>query len=105
MILSMYFDIIKIHKRKGGNMATVLERVQTIVADQLGQDKERVILAASFTEDLGADSLDLVEMIMALEKGFSREGQRVEISDEEAEKLRTIQDVVDYIKGKGIKDE
>lgn len=86
-------------------MATVLERVQTIVANKLGQDKEKVTLGASFTEDLEADSLDLAELIMALEEEFSTELQKIEISDEEAGKLSIVQDAVDYIKGKGIKDE
>ena len=85
-------------------MATVLERVKTIVADRLGVDQETVVPGASFTEDLNADSLDLVELIMALEEEFSQDGQQMEIPDEDAEKITTVQQAVDYLKGKGIQD-
>ena len=59
---------------------------------------------ASFTEDLNADSLDLVELIMAFEEEFSQGEQQVEISDEDAEKINTVQQAVDFLKGKGIQD-
>lgn len=86
-------------------MATVFDRVKGVVVDRLGVDESKVVLEASFTEDLGADSLDLVEMIMALEEEFSVEGKTLEVPDEDAEKITTVQATVDYIIGKGIQDE
>lgn len=74
-------------------MASSVEaKVKEIVAEQLGVSEEEVTPSASFIEDLGADSLDIVELIMALEEQYG-----LEISDEEAEKIRTVQDVIDYI--------
>ena len=73
-------------------MATVLERVQGIVAERLGVEESQVTENAAFIDDLDADSLDLVEVIMAMEQEFG-----VEISDEEAEKIRTVGDAVTYI--------
>lgn len=86
-------------------MATVIERVKKVVADKLGVDESAVVPTASFTEDLNADSLDLVEMIMAFEEEFSTGGKKVEISDEEAEKIITVQDAVDYLKAHNVEDE
>ena len=68
------------------------KRVQEIVAEQLGVNLEQVTNEASFVDDLGADSLDTVELVMALEEAFE-----IEIPDEEAEKITTIQQAVDYI--------
>ncbi len=73
-------------------MASTEERVKQIVAEQLGVDDAQVTIEASFMEDLGADSLDTVELVMALEEEFD-----IEISDEDAEKIQTVQDAVDYI--------
>lgn len=73
-------------------MASIQERVKQIVAEQLGVDEEQVTDEASFMEDLGADSLDTVELVMALEEEFD-----IEISDEDAEKIQTVQDAVAYI--------
>lgn len=86
-------------------MATVYERVKKVIVEQLGVDEEQVIPSAAFVEDLNADSLDLVELIMALEEEFSDSKRTLEISDEDAEKIRCVQDAVDYIKDKGIEDE
>ena len=85
-------------------MATILERVKAIVVEQLGVEEGDVVPTASFVEDLGADSLDLVELIMALEESFSSGDKKVEIPDEVAEKIITIQDAVNYIKEQGVKD-
>jgi acyl carrier protein len=85
-------------------MATVFDRVKKIVVEQLGVDEEEVVPSASFVDDLGADSLDLVELVMSLEEEFSEEGAKVEIPDEDAEKINTVQDAVDYIHDRGVKD-
>ncbi len=85
-------------------MATVFDRVKKIVVEQLGAEEKDVVATASFVDDLGADSLDLVEMIMAMEEEFSSPNQKVEIPDEDAEKIATVQDAVDYIKDQGIQD-
>jgi acyl carrier protein len=71
---------------------SVEEKVKSIIVEQLGVDAEEVTAEASFVEDLGADSLDTVELIMAFEEEFG-----VEISDDEAEKIRKVRDAVDYI--------
>ncbi len=73
-------------------MATVSERLKKIIVDQLGVDESEVVPNASFVEDLNADSLDLVELIMSLEEEF-----KVQISDEDAEKSTTVQEAEDYI--------
>ncbi len=73
-------------------MSNVEERVRKIVVEQLGVKEEDATLSASFVDDLGADSLDTVELVMALEEEFE-----TEIPDEEAEKITTIQQAVDYI--------
>lgn len=70
----------------------VEEKVKSIIMEQLGVEDEEVTPAASFADDLGADSLDQVELVMALEEEFN-----IEISDEEAEKIKTVQDAVNYI--------
>ncbi|MFM9106950.1 MAG: acyl carrier protein [Chloroflexota bacterium] len=73
-------------------MADTLERVRGIVAERLGVDEDKVTMDAAFIDDLNADSLDLVEVIMALEQEFE-----VEIKDEDAETIRTVADAVQYI--------
>ena len=85
-------------------MASVYERVRKIIVDQLGVEEDQVIPAASFVDDLNADSLDLVELIMSLEEEFSKDGKPLEISDEDAEKIVTVQDAIDYLKDLGIED-
>lgn len=86
-------------------MATVFERVRKIIAEQLGVEESEITPQTSFVEDLNADSLDLVELIMSLEEEFSAEGQSIEISDEDAEKIATVQDAVTYIQELGAADE
>ena len=83
-------------------MATIFERIKPIVVEQLGVEESEVVSTASFVEDLGADSLDLVELIMSIEEEFSNPSRKIEIPDEDAEKIITIQDAVDYIKDLGI---
>jgi acyl carrier protein len=73
-------------------MASVDEKVKQIVTEQLGVDQGEVTASASFVDDLGADSLDRVELVMAFEEAFD-----IEIPDEDAEKIRTVQDAIDYI--------
>ena len=73
-------------------MASVDERVKQIIVEQLGVDEGEATPSASFVDDLGADSLDTVELVMAFEEAFD-----IEIPDKEAEKIRTVKDAVDYI--------
>jgi acyl carrier protein len=73
-------------------MASVEERVKQIIVEQLGVDEAEVTPSASFVDDLGADSLDTVELVMAFEEAFE-----IEIPDEDAEKIRTVQDAITYI--------
>ena len=73
-------------------MGAIEEKVIDIIVDKLGVERSEVTPEAVFVDDLGADSLDLVELIMAMEEEFS-----IEISDEDAEKIQTVQDVVNYI--------
>lgn len=84
--------------------STVFERVRAIVVEQLGVEEDEVVPNASFVDDLNADSLGLVELIMSLEEEFSNDGTSLEISDEDAEKIVTVQDAVDYLKDHGIED-
>jgi len=80
-------------------MATIEERVKKTVAEQLGVEEPKIVPEARFVDDLGADSLDTVELVMAFEEDFG-----IEIPDEDAEKIATVQDAVDYIK-KNVKEE
>lgn len=73
-------------------MAAVEDKVKQIVSEQLGVDEGEVTPSASFVDDLGADSLDVVELVMAFEEAFD-----IEIPDEDAEKIKTVQDAIDYI--------
>ncbi|MBB1487472.1 acyl carrier protein [Oceanospirillum sediminis] len=73
-------------------MSTIEERVKKIVGEQLGVKEEEITNASSFVDDLGADSLDTVELVMALEEEFE-----TEIPDEEAEKITTVQEAIDYV--------
>jgi acyl carrier protein len=76
---------------------TLEERVIKVVMEQLDVTKEECVPEASFIDDLGADSLDLVELIMEMEEAFG-----IEIADEELEKIRTIKDILEFLKNKGI---
>jgi acyl carrier protein len=86
-------------------LASVFERVRKIIAEQLGVEESEITPQTSFVEDLNADSLDLVELIMSIEEEFSKDGQNVEISDEDAEKIATVQDAVNYIVEHGGSDD
>ncbi|PKB79110.1 MAG: acyl carrier protein [SAR202 cluster bacterium Io17-Chloro-G9] len=85
-------------------MPTVYERVKTIVVDKLGVEESDVKEDASFVDNLNADSLDLVELIMAFEEEFSTDENPVEISDDDAGSIYTLKDAVAYLKGHGVND-
>ncbi len=76
-----------------------------MIVEQLGVDESQVTPNASFVDDLNADSLDLVELIMSIEEEFSKDGTPIEISDEDAEKIQTVQDAIDFIHDAGVEDE
>jgi acyl carrier protein len=77
-------------------MASVDDKVKSIIVDQLGVNEGEVTAAASFVDDLGADSLDTIELVMAFEEAFG-----IEIPDEDAEKIKTVKDAIDYIQSHG----
>lgn len=85
-------------------MASILERLKKIAVEQLGVEEEEVVPSASFADDLGADSLDLVELIMSLEEQFSKPSQKIDIPDEDAEKIITVQNAIDYLRDLGVED-
>jgi len=86
-------------------LSTVYDRVKAIVVDKLDVDEDGVTESSSFSEDLNADSLDLVELIMAFEEEFTTDGNQVEISDEDAGQIQTLNDAVIYLKNLGISDD
>lgn len=81
---------------------SLIDRVRTIIENQLGVEADQVTPAASFMDDLGADSLDLVELIMSFEDEFKSDVADLEISDEEAEQISTVQAAVDFLVSKGV---
>ena len=81
---------------------TLFERVQGIIENQLGVEIDEITPTASFVDDLGADSLDLVELIMSFEDEFKDEVPDLEISDEEAEGISTVQSAIDFLISKGV---
>jgi len=85
-------------------MATLMDRVQDVVADKLGVEKSAVVAEANFVDDLNADSLDLVELIMAFEEEFSSDDTTIEISDEDAETITTVRQAIDFLAAKGVSD-
>ena len=85
-------------------MTTVYDRVKSIVVDKLGVDEDEVTETSSFVENLNADSLDLVEPIMAFEEEFSTDDVQLEISDEDAANIATVSDAVDYLKRHGVQE-
>src|SRR5438128_1599245 len=84
--------LISLLLQGGPPMASVDEKVKQIIVEQLGVDEAEVTPKASFVDDLGADSLDTVELVMAFEEAFD-----IEIPDEDAEKIRTVQNAIDYV--------
>jgi acyl carrier protein len=85
-------------------LTTVYDRVKSIVVDKLGVEEDEVTEASSFIENLNADSLDLVELIMAFEEEFSTDDVQLEISDEDAANIATVSDAVDYLKRHGVQE-
>jgi acyl carrier protein len=85
-------------------MPAIYDRVKTIVVEKLGVEETAISPDASFVGDLNADSLDLVELIMAFEEEFSTTEQALEISDVEAGQILTVKDAVDHLKGHGVQD-
>ncbi|HUU62346.1 MAG TPA: acyl carrier protein [Dehalococcoidia bacterium] len=86
-------------------MATVYERLKKIIVELLRVEEEEITPSTKLVDDLGADSLDLVRLIMEIEDEFSNGSVKVDIPDEDAEKILTVQDAIDYLKGLGIKDD
>ena len=86
-------------------MAKIFDRVKKIIVEQLGVKEDEVVPDASFVEDFNADSLDLVELMMAMEEEFSNPNKKIEIPDEDARRIVTVRDAVEYIKDLGIEDE
>ncbi len=89
-------SFLEFNNRIKGDFMAVQEKVKSIIVEQLGVDAEKVKLESKFIEDLGADSLDIVELVMAMEEEFD-----IEIPDEDAEKLKTVNDVQSYLVSKG----
>jgi len=85
-------------------MASVFERLKKVTMEQLEVDETQITLETSFMDDLKADSLDLVELIMAMEEEFSTPEKKLEIADEDAEKIQTVQNAIDYLHALGITD-
>ena len=85
-------------------MATVFERLRKVIVEQLDVEEKDVNISTSLVDDLDADSLDLVELITAIEEEFSASGKSIEISDEDAEQIMTVQSVVNYLNAHGVKD-
>jgi acyl carrier protein len=85
-------------------MATVFERLRKVIMEQLDVEEKDVNISTSLVDDLDADSLDLVELITAIEEEFSVSGTSIEISDEDAEQIMTVQSAVNYLNAHGVKD-
>ena len=83
-------------------MATIAERLKKVIVEQLGVEADQVVPEANFMQDLNADSLDLVELVMAIEEEFSNPDKKFEIPDEDMAKLKTVQDALDYLKSRGV---
>ena len=87
-------------------MATVAERVTQVIIGRLGVEEDKVVPAAAFVDDLNADSLDMVELVMAFEEEFTTRDKNIEIPDQDAEKILTVQDAISYFRDElGIEDD
>lgn len=84
-------------------MDKLFERVRKIIVEQLGVEEDEVVLSASLIQDLNADSLDLQELVVALEEGFSSADKKLEIPDKDFDNIQTVENVVEYLKSHGIK--
>jgi len=85
-------------------VVTIFERLKRLVVERLGVEAEMVVPAASFTRDLGADSIEMVELVMSLEEEFSNSSRQVEIPDGDMDKMITVQNAVEYLRGLGVED-
>lgn len=85
-------------------MPTVFERLKKVIVEELGVEESEVTPEASFAEDLNADPLDVVGLIIAMEEEFGTTGRKLEISDQDAERIETVQDAIDYLYDLGIED-
>jgi len=85
-------------------MATVFERLRKVIVDQLDVEEKDVTITTSLVEDLDADSLDLVELITAIEEEFTVDGKSIEISDEDAGQIMTVQSAINYLNSHGVKE-
>jgi len=85
-------------------MASIFDRIKPIIADTLAIEEDKVELNKEFAKDLNADSLDLVELVMALEEEFSTGSNKIEITDEDAETILSVQSAVDYLRDHGVDD-
>ena len=83
-------------------MASIFQRVRKVIIEQLGVEEDEVVPPASFVNDLGADSLDVIELKVALEEEFTIPSLKIEIPDDDAEEIVTVQDAVDYIRDQGV---
>jgi acyl carrier protein len=86
-------------------VATVFDRLKKLIVEQLDVEESQITPEVSFADDLNADSLDLIELITAVEEEFSVPGRRLEIADEDLEKIVTVQDAIDYLYDHGVVDE
>jgi len=85
-------------------MASIFDRLKKIIVEQLDVEEDQVAPEVSFADDLDADSLDLIELITVIEEEFSSPGRKLEIADEDMEKIQTVQDAVEYLYAHGITD-
>jgi acyl carrier protein len=85
-------------------METVFERVRRLIGEVISVKEESIVPHAALIEDLGADSLDLVNLVVAVEQEFSKNGKIVKVLEEEADEIRTVQDILDFLRRKGFSD-
>ncbi len=86
-------------------MTGIFERLKRVVVEQLGVEADQVVPTASFTQDLGADSIELVELTMSMEEEFSSSVHKIEIPDGDMERIVTLKDAVDYLRDLGVEDD